>query len=145
MRPDIAEIEVRGFVSEFWNDDLSKLNSNDIFRSLGITGDDCEEFLSAFGDKFSVNFDKLLWYFHYEEEWGNFGGLFFSPPNKRVERIPISVKLLLDSANSGHWEIIYPAHELPAHRYDTYVNFITFLGIPIIFVALSIILKLIGS
>ena len=67
--------------------------------------------------------DGFLWYFHYGEEANSFpSGLFFKPPNYRVERIPITPEMLLQFAKSGKWAIDYPEHTLPKVRYDMVIN-----------------------
>jgi hypothetical protein len=125
----ITEEEIIDFIEkEFWK---SNLNSNsDIFSEVGIDGDDCDELLSKYAEKYSVDMSNFLWYFHYQEEGNlffNIGNLFFKTPKQRVNEIPITPKMLTEFANSGKWEINYPEHKLPKYRYDVIINQTIFL------------------
>lgn len=122
MTTKVTETDVKRFISEFWNDDLKKLKPDDIFGSLGIDGDDVGEFMQAFHKTYRVNLDDYLWYFHGGEEGHNLGGIFFLPPYDRVERIPVSLALLVKSANAGKWLLDYPEHSLPKRRHDIIFN-----------------------
>jgi hypothetical protein len=115
---------------------------SDIFKDIGITGDDFHEMIEKFGKKFSVNMNSYLGYFHADEEGLNIGGLFFAPPHKRVTRIPITPKILTEFAKIGKWGINYPNHKLPRKRIDLIINNILF-GIVIITILISIIIKVI--
>lgn len=97
----------------------------DIFEELGSTGDDFHELIEAYAEKYLVNMENYLWYFHTDEEGTNFfGGALFLPLYKRVKRIPITPRMLLSFANSGKWEIDYPPHKIPKHRIDIYINYL---------------------
>jgi len=101
-------------------------SESDVFREIGICGDDCDELLHSFQEKYKVDMKEYLWYFHQEEEgsWNNIGSSFFKSPNERVKRIPITPKILTDFANSKKWKIDYPEHKLPKNRYDLYINWL---------------------
>lgn len=112
----------------------------DIF-SLGIYGDDMDEFLGSYHKKYNVNFDNYLWYFHNEEEISNnfsIGKIFFKPPYDSVERIPITPEILTKFANTKVWEIDYPEHQLPKYRYEMILDFIIFGGIALIILYFSL-------
>ena len=98
----------------------------DIFRDLGMDGDDFHEMMDAYAKKYNVDMSSYLWYFHGNEEGGknSLGSVFFKPPYERVERIPLTPSLLTEFANNGSWSIDYPEHTLPKRRYDTMINFI---------------------
>lgn len=95
---------------------------SDINSELGVDGDDFHELMSEYSDKFNVDMDNFLWYFHSGEEGQNLGGIFFAPPYKRVDRIPITPKTLFTFSETGSWNINYPKHELPKKRYDMILN-----------------------
>jgi hypothetical protein len=95
---------------------------DDIFEDLGCVGDDFHELIDKYAAKFNVEMYRYLWYFHTDEEGWNIGGLFFKPPYKRVERMPITPNTLLSFANSGKWEMHYPSHHLPKFRLDILIN-----------------------
>lgn len=95
----------------------------DIFRRVGITGDDAHEFISAFEKTFDVDMRNYLWYFHTEEEGClHIGGLFFKSPEKWVTRIPITLRVLSDSINAKEWSVKYPDHTIPKVRRDFVLN-----------------------
>lgn len=94
---------------------------DDLFRKLGIHGDDCGDFMDAFGQQFNVDLTDFLWYFHHGEEVGSLiGGLIFKPPYRRVKTIPITINLLRDAMAAGRWPVQYPPHTLPEQRWDLY-------------------------
>lgn len=97
----------------------------DIFRRIGITGDDADEFIFAFEKTFDVDMRNYLWYFHCEEEGGlDLGGLFFKPPDRLVKRIPITPRVLSDSIDARQWSVHYPDHIMPKVRRDLALNWI---------------------
>lgn len=117
------------------------LSDIDIF-SLGVYGDDMDEFLESYHKKYNVNFDNYLWYFHNEEEISNnfsIGKIFFKPPYDSVERIPITPELLTKFANTKVWEIDYPEHQIPKFRYDVLIDQIIFGGLALIIIYFSLI------
>lgn len=134
---EVTEQEIIDFIEkEFWE---SNLNSNsDIFKEVGIDGSDCDEFLQKYSEKYSVDMNDFLWYFHYQDEASltsfNIGGSLFKSPNQSVTMIPITPKMLTEFANSKKWKIDYPDHKLPKYRYDIIVNQIILIS----FIALMI-------
>ena len=98
-------------------------SDTDIFAD-GTVGDDFHELIESYAKTYSVDMTNYLWYFHADEEggWNSIGGLFFTPPYKKVQRIPVTPKLLTDIANKGKWDIYYPQHRVPKRRYDIMVN-----------------------
>jgi hypothetical protein len=110
------------------NDGISP--DSEICDGIGITGDDFHEMIDAYSKQFNVDISQYLWYFHTEDE-GSFsiGGLLFTPPFKRVKRIRVTVKNLLDFANCGKWKIEYPDHKLPKRRYDLIFNLLIIVGL----------------
>lgn len=110
----------------------------DIFHE-GVVGDDFHDLIEKYTEKYSVEMTDYLWYFHCDEEGASIGGFFIDPPNRRVDRIPITPLILLEFANSGKWKINYPEHKLPEKRYDIMINqflvfgAIVFLGIYLVY------------
>jgi hypothetical protein len=89
---------------------------------LGVYGDDLDELLWAYADRFGVDMAGYLWYFHNCEEGSNFGALFFAPPYKRVRGIPITVGTLHRFAVLRRWALDYPPHDVPRSRPDIRIN-----------------------
>ncbi|MEJ8819065.1 DUF1493 family protein [Lacibacter sp. H407] len=96
----------------------------DIVDDLGCVGDDLDELLSEYSSRFNVQMDSYLWYFHSEDEahLGNIGRHFFKPPYERVLHIPVTPRMLLQSAKEGKWLVAYPEHTLPKRRYDVFIS-----------------------
>lgn len=136
----ITEKEIIDFIeSEYWKSNLQ--SDSDIFTLLKIDGDDYEELLSKYAEKYNVDMKDFLWYFHYQEEGSltfNLGNLFFKNPHNRVKEIPITPKMLTEFAISKKWEINYPEHKLPKYRYYMLINWIFLLLIIIGIVILKV-------
>lgn len=95
----------------------------DLEFDIRITGDDYFELMEKYSKQFHVNLDGFLWYFHCDEEASQgIGGLLFSSPRKRVNHIPITLKVLLEYANKGFWDMKYPDHKLPRFRNNLIIN-----------------------
>ena len=119
--------------------------NTDIVKELGTYGDDLDALLISYSDNFNVELNNYLWYFHSKEKGLNIGTLFFKAPNQRVERIIITPEILKLYANTGKWEIPYPAHNLPKCRYDIIIEnalIILIIGIMILFSLIEKWLKL---
>ena len=98
--------------------------NDDICKDLGCGGDDFQELIEEYARKFKVDRSAYLWYLHAGEEgrWNSIGSLFFKPPYKKVEHIPVTPQLLLEFANAGKWGMNYPEHRLSKRRYDMLMN-----------------------
>lgn len=132
MEDIINFIEQSGFRS-------STLEANTSLESdLGIWGDDLDELLEDYAKKFEVDMSPYLWYFHTKEEGYSIGGLLFKPPNKIVDHIPITIDILVSSANMGTWSVRYPEHKLPKIRKDITVDLFVAIVIIIILIVSSI-------
>lgn len=117
--------------------DRSELTpSTSLRRDLGVDGDDFFELEEAFADEFKVNMSEYRWYFHHREEptWPDMGRLLFPAPYDRVQEIPVTPQLLLNSANAGKWIVEYPDRTLPRRRYDVLINQLMYLPLIGLFV-----------
>lgn len=112
----------KDFVSEQCDFDGALAADDDIFRRVGITGDDAGDFIEAFAARFGVDMSGYRWYFHTEEEGFNIGGALFPSPDTRVTRIPITLRGLADAISRKTWPVGYPEHEAPRRRPDLMVN-----------------------
>lgn len=89
------------------------INCEDIERDLGCTGDDFHELMDAYSDRFNVDMSGYLWYFHtHDETMATLNLMPGNPPSKQVERIPVTLNLLVDKALLGRWDLKYPPHVL---------------------------------
>lgn len=102
--------------------------TNDIFKELGITGDDFHEMIDDFSIRYEVDMADYLWYFHSNEEGGpGIGSFFFKPPYERVERVPVTPIMLASFIVSKKWTINYPEHSLPKYRIDLWISTFIFI------------------
>jgi len=86
---------------------------SDLWENFGNDGWTWEDFFMEYQDRFEVNLDGYVWYFHHEDgevDW--FEGI-FPTRDQLVTRIPVTPAILLDSARLGRWSISYPEHEFP--------------------------------
>jgi len=113
--------EIINFLAELSGNDKIKPES-DIFLDIRMVGDDFHEMIEKYARQFSVDMKNYRWYFHCDEEGSGIGGFFFTPPYRRVKRIPVTPAMLTEFANSGKWEIDYPPYQLPKRRYDLWIN-----------------------
>ena len=107
---------------------VPKSPETDIWEELGCVANDLDDFLIAYAKEYRVDMSGYLWYFHNTEEGQNFGGLFFKPPYARVERIPITPKMLAEFSIEEKWDMNYPPHEIPKKRKDLLINRIIILS-----------------
>lgn len=103
-------------------------------EDVGLFADDLGEFIDKFAKRFGVDVSTYLWYFHTDEEGMSIGALFFAPPQDRVPRIPITLRLLREATELGRWPLLYPPHSLPARRYDILIDQLLAGGIAVLLV-----------
>ncbi|WP_417266103.1 DUF1493 family protein [Brumimicrobium sp.] len=113
--------EIRNFL-----EDYSGVHADDpdmdIFKDMGIVGDDFHEMIEKYSEQYDVDMSGYLWYFHTDEEGNNFVGNFIKPPNDRVKRIPVTPKMLSDFIETKKWQVEYPEHVIPKRRTDLLIN-----------------------
>jgi hypothetical protein len=126
--------EIIDFVKDFSG--IDNLNPESDIFNLGVVGDDFHEMIEKYAETFEVDMSGYFWYFHANEEGQNFGALFFKPPYSKVDRIPVTPRLLSEFAETKKWSIDYPVHEMPNKRIDIKINQI--LGIVFILIILTI-------
>lgn len=97
-------------------------HESDLSNDLGIEGDDFSGLIESFAERYQVNMDSYLWYFHHREDGWNLGALFFKPPYEQVKTIGICPQTLLEAAQSKKWPISYPNHQLTEGRPDITFN-----------------------
>ncbi len=117
--------EIKRFIVDKTGCEYDEVKADaDIDHDLGCTGDDFHELINEYSDKFNVNMESYLWYFHtYDEGHSNsIGRIFFKTPYERVKHIAVTPNVLWESVCAGIWTIEYPEHELPNRRYDILIN-----------------------
>lgn len=133
----ISESEILDFIEEKTGLRPSS-KQTDIVSEMSIWGDDVSELLEAFAARYDVDMSNYLWYFHTGDEGTNILSFIFKPPNQRVQRIPITPGLLIKSAESHHWQVAYPEHNIPKRRWDLLAGWI---GIACIIVILILLFR----
>lgn len=96
----------------------------DIWKDMGVKGDDFHEMMDNYSKLYEVDLSNYLWYFHTDEEGYGIGGLLSKPPYERVERIPVTPQMLADFIVTKKWNIDYPPHVFPEKRIDLKINVI---------------------
>lgn len=94
---------------------------------IGMIGDDFDEMMMAYAEKFSVDMTGYLWYFHSEEEGSWTSISLFPRANEQVKRIPVTSTMLTDFANSGKWNVVYPEHKTTLTEYNSYFTLLIFI------------------
>ena len=85
----------------------------DIEKDLGCTGDDFFELMEAYAKRFKVDMSGFLWYFHtHDESMATLNPLPSHPASAQVERIPVTLNVLVEKAMLGKWDLTYPPHAL---------------------------------
>jgi len=95
--------------------EMDLAGDEDLLGAYRMEGDDASEFLEAFADRFGVNLDGLLWYFHYNGDEPPPSRPRLYPVSPEGERLPthaITLNDLVSAAEAGHWQFTYPAHEV---------------------------------
>lgn len=113
--------EVRNFLEDY-SGVYPERPDIDIFKDMGVVGDDFHEMIEKYAEKYNVDMSDYLWYFHADEEGHSIGGQFFKPPYERVNRIPVTPQMLADFIVTKKWSLDYPPHEIPKHRTDLIIN-----------------------
>jgi hypothetical protein len=111
----------------------------DIEKDLGCTGDDFFELMDAYATRFKVDMSGFLWYFHSHDEGMATINLFpGNPPSMQVDRIPVTLDLLVDIARLGKWDLTYPPHVLqPTYTRSGRIVRWLFLAVLVFFIVLS--------
>ena len=119
--------EIASFVREQTGAPEPLALTTDLHGDLGVDGDDMHELILEFSRRFAVDVSGYRGYFHCGEEGlPLLGWLFFPPPHRRVERIPITPAMLHQYAIEHRWSLEYPPHTLPKRRYDVWVDLTLF-------------------
>lgn len=97
----------------YWLPPADYPHCSDVFRTLGISGSDCDDFMELFAATFNVDLAEFIWpKFHLSESeaqdvrrvlrpFMRLAGLKTQPLNRDL--IPISIEHLLAVAEHGEW------------------------------------------
>ena len=118
--------EIKQFIATQLNCDLALVTDDaDIVYDLDCVDFALDEFIAAYRSKFGVNMEDYRWYFHTNVVSGDtsaLGKMLFKPVPNAVKHIPITAKILWESASVGKWVIWYPEHTVPRRRFDAYIQ-----------------------
>lgn len=108
-----TDAEIVEFVAEWTGCPIAKIDPDDLFGSTRIDGDDVLEFLDDYGDRYGVRMDGYVWYFHADEEgWALRSPVIIGKDGTRLDRIPITSRMLADYSATGVWGLEYPPHTM---------------------------------
>jgi len=115
--------DIAAFVAKASGESPAKITGTVDLCDLGVDGDDFSKMIEDFEAQFNVNMSQYLWYFHHQEEgFRSLRDLIFTPAIYRVQRIPVTPDLLVQSANAGCWSVVYPVHTLLQSSFDIRVD-----------------------
>ena len=110
----VLDLELRRFLcARYWLPEADFPLCGNVFSALGLTGDDCHEFMENFAVVFNVDLSDYVWpLYHLSESEAQdvravlrplmrLAGLKTQPLNRDL--VPISIDHLLTVAQSGHW------------------------------------------
>ena len=126
MSTNYSFADIQQFISTQLGCDLSLVTADaDIVYDLGCVDFALDEFIAAYRSKFGVNMEDYRWYFHTNVVSGDtsaLGKMLFKPAPNAVKHIPITAKILWESAINGKWNIWHPEHTVPRRRFDAYIQ-----------------------
>lgn len=113
--------EIRNFLEDY-SGVYPDNEDTDIFKDMGVVGDDFHEMIEKFAKQYQVDMTDYLWYFHTDEEGQSIGGVFYKAPYQKVHRIPVTPKMLAYFIETKKWKIDYPKYDTPKSRPDLLIN-----------------------
>ena len=110
-------------VAEYSGAKPNGAEQKDLFGAFGMEGDDANEFLEAYADRFGVDMSGFRWEFHYVAD---------EPPFRRrvlpvdvngevIPFMPVTLHQLIRAAETGRWRFDYPEHTIRISRFPQYV------------------------
>ncbi len=106
----LNEMEWLNEIRNFLEDYSSVYSDNpdiDIFKDMGIKGDDFHEMINTYAEKYGIDMTDYLWYFHCNEEGHSIGKTFITTPYEKVKRIPVTPKILASFIETKKWKVDY--------------------------------------
>lgn len=113
-KPNGIQSDLKMFLCErYWLPATDFPHCTDVFHALGMTGDDCHEFMNDFAELFSVDLTDYVWpKFHLGEDEAldvrsalrplmRLAGLKTQPLNRDL--VPVSIEHLERVAELGRW------------------------------------------
>jgi len=87
---------------------------DDLLGAFGMSGDDANEFLEAYADKYGVDMSEFRWEFHYIADEPPYRRRVFplDKDGKVIPFMPVTLPQLVRAAGAGRWRFDYPEHTL---------------------------------
>lgn len=106
--------DILALVVEYSTVDPRHFDPSDVFIGNGIEGDDADELLKAFAEAFDVDLSQFIDYFHFVGDEPPMGRREFpvDADGKVIPFWPVTLDMLVDAAEAGHWTLVYPEHEV---------------------------------
>ncbi|MEJ8562801.1 DUF1493 family protein [Yoonia sp. GPGPB17] len=104
--------EIIEFIAAFTAVKPERLSTDDVFIGNGVEGDDADELIIEFSEKFGVNIDDFLDYFHYvgDEPPGHRRVFPVDEQKQIIPFQPVTIDTFVQAVEIGRWPIVYPQH-----------------------------------
>ena len=122
----IEPSDIVAFASGFVGLDVRCDDDGDLLAGMGIEGEEASAFFASYAEHFSVESEKMLWFFHYKTNGSPFWRRIrpVDRDGRTFALIPVSPRLLADAANLGRWPLEYPTHKVHVSRWPIVLMFI---------------------
>jgi acyl carrier protein len=115
--------------SQLGVDEATLAPDDSLLDDCGVDGDDFDDLMEAFSQRFEVDLSGYRWEFHHQGEAG-LSSLFF---RHTEDRIAVTPRLLLECANAGKWPIEYPSTRRSSRWYEFPASVVLLFGIILLF------------
>ncbi|KIC11859.1 hypothetical protein RA19_04275 [Leisingera sp. ANG-M1] len=127
--------EILDFAAQFSGGKSKGAGQDDLLGAFGLEGDDANEFLDAFAERYGVDFSGFLWESHYnaDEPPGRRRVLPLDVSGKIIPYQPITLELLEKAVLAGRWSYEYPEHTIKTLPFADTLSVWPFVLIAIVF------------
>ena len=103
------ELAVRRFLAERTGTGLERIDpSTRLDEDLGLFGGEVDDLVRDLAKVFRIDIREYRWHYHADEEQRTPLSWILAPRQRRVPRIPLRTRDLVESARRGSWSIAYP-------------------------------------
>ncbi|MEM6755659.1 MAG: DUF1493 family protein [Planctomycetota bacterium] len=85
--------------------------STDLFRDLGVDGDDAVEVIDTIAERWDVDFSTMRWNQHFgpEQAWSPLRWFRLEERHwRQLQRVPVTIRDLAEAIASRRWSMNYP-------------------------------------
>ncbi len=110
--------EVARWLESYLGPDFASVDPSDLLGSLGYEGDDADELLSAFAERFEVDLTTLNPWYHYDADEPPYFRRYrpVSLDGQKLDDLPIALDDLARSAELRTWSMVYADRTLVYRR-----------------------------